>query len=47
MAAALIRERRIDVKPIITQTLPMERIAEAFQIARDRSTQLKVQLSFA
>ena len=47
VAAALIRERRIDVKPIITQTLPMERIAEAFQIARDRSTQLKVQLSFA
>jgi L-idonate 5-dehydrogenase len=46
-AARLIRERRIDVKPVITATLPMERIAEALSIARDRSTQMKVQLSFA
>lgn len=46
LAARLIRERRIDVSPVITQTLPMERIAEAFSVARDRSTQMKVQLSF-
>ncbi len=46
VAARLIREGRIDVKPIITKTLPMERIAEAFGIARDRSAQMKVQLSF-
>ena len=45
VAARLISEGRIDVKPIITKTLPMEKIADAFQIARDRSTQLKVQLS--
>ncbi len=47
VAASLIREQRIDVKPIISKTLPMERIAEAFGIARDRSSQMKVQLSFA
>jgi L-idonate 5-dehydrogenase len=47
VAASLIREQRIDVKPVITKTLPMEKIAEAFEIARDRTTQMKVQLSFA
>ncbi|MEY4100590.1 MAG: hypothetical protein RL300_1761, partial [Pseudomonadota bacterium] len=47
VAASLIRERRIDVRPVITKTLPMEQVAEALTIARDRSTQMKVQLSFA
>jgi L-idonate 5-dehydrogenase len=47
MAATLIRERRIDVRPVISATLPMERIAEAFELARDRNAQMKVQLSFA
>ena len=46
-AARLIREKRVDVRPVITATLPMERIDEAFRIARDRKTQMKVQLSFA
>jgi L-idonate 5-dehydrogenase len=43
----MIRDRRIDVRPIITSTLPMERVREAFDAARDRKSQLKVQLSFA
>ena len=47
VAARLIRDRRIDVSPIITATLPMERIGEAFRLARDRESQMKVQLSFA
>jgi L-idonate 5-dehydrogenase len=46
VAARLIRERRIDVSPVITATLPMERIAEAFSVVRDRSSQMKVILSF-
>ena len=29
VAASLIREQRIDVRPVITKTLPMEKIAEA------------------
>ena len=47
IAARLIAERRIDVRPIITATLPMEHIREAFDVVRDRASQLKVQLSFA
>lgn len=47
VAARMIREQRIDVKPVISTTLPMERIRDAFNIARDRSSQMKVQLSFA
>lgn len=46
VAARLIRDGRIDVRPIISATLPMEQIAKAFAIARDRRTQMKVQLSF-
>jgi L-idonate 5-dehydrogenase len=46
-AARLIRDRRIDVRPIITTTLPLERVRDAFDIAKDRKSQLKVQLSFA
>lgn len=46
VAAKLIRDRLIDVRPVISTTLPMERIAEAFAIARDRTSQMKVQLSF-
>lgn len=47
LAARMIAERRIDVRPIITSTVPMERIRDAFDIVRDRTTQMKVQLSFA
>lgn len=47
VAAQLIRERRIDVKPVISATVPMDRIVEAFDIARDRTSQMKVQLSFS
>ena len=46
VAVRLIREQRIDVRPVISATLPMERIADAFAIARDRSSQMKVLLSF-
>ncbi|MBV1700270.1 MAG: L-idonate 5-dehydrogenase [Hyphomicrobiales bacterium] len=46
LAAALIRDRRIDVTPILTATLPMEQAAKAFELVRDRNTQMKVQLSF-
>lgn len=46
LAARLIREQRIDVRPVITATLPMERIRDAFSLVRDRSSQMKVILSF-
>ena len=45
IAARMIAERRVDVRPIISSTLPMERIHEAFDIVRDRSSQMKVRLT--
>ena len=47
VAARMIAERRIDVRPIITATLPMDRIRDAFDLVRDHTSQMKVQLSFA
>lgn len=46
VAARLIKEGRINVKPIITATLPVERAVEAFEMAADRRSQMKVQLTF-
>lgn len=46
-AVRLIGQRAIDVRPIISHSLPLERAAEAFELASDRSLACKVQLSFA
>lgn len=46
-AVRLIDSGRIDVKPIITATYPLEQALEAFQAAGDRTRSVKVQLSFA
>lgn len=46
-AVRLIGSRAIDVRPIISHSLPLERAAEAFDLASDRSLACKVQLSFA
>lgn len=37
---------QIDVKPLITHTLPMDEATSAFELASDRSQALKVQLAF-
>lgn len=47
LAAELIRERRIDVRPLISDTFPLEAAADAFARASDRSRAMKVQLAFA
>ena len=47
LAARMIAERCLDVRPIVTATLPMDRIRDAFDVVRDRASQMKVQLSFA
>ena len=39
-------KRLIDVKPLLTATLPFERAVEAFELASDRSQAMKVQLAF-
>lgn len=46
LAARLIKDGSINVKPIITASLPIERAVEAFELAADRRSQLKVQITF-
>jgi L-idonate 5-dehydrogenase len=47
LAARLISERRIDVRPIITAVVPLSDAPHAFDLAADRGTHMKVQLDFA
>jgi L-idonate 5-dehydrogenase len=47
LAVAMIGARRIDVRPLLTATLPLEQAREAFDLASDRSRAMKVQLAFA
>jgi L-idonate 5-dehydrogenase len=45
-AARLIGARRIDVRPLISATLPFTQAVEAFELASDRARAMKVQLAF-
>lgn len=47
MAVSLMSSGLIDVKPLITHTLPLDRAEEAFLIAGDRSQAMKAQIDFA
>lgn len=46
LALDLLGARLIDLKSLITATLPAERAVEAFDLAGDRSRSMKIQLSF-
>ena len=46
-AVALMRNGRIDVKPLITHTLPLAQSEQAFRIASDRSQAMKAQIAFS
>jgi L-idonate 5-dehydrogenase len=46
-AAHLIATGRVNVRPLISATLPFTQAVEAFQLASDRSRAMKVQLDFA
>jgi len=46
LAVELMGRGLIDVKPLITATLPFERAVEAFDLASDRGHAMKVQLAF-
>jgi L-idonate 5-dehydrogenase len=46
-AVSMISSRRIDVRPLLTATLPMDKAVEAFELASDRSKAMKVQIAFA
>jgi len=45
-AVSMIGQRLIDVSPLLTATLPIDRAVEAFELASDRSRAMKVQLAF-
>lgn len=42
----LMQKGLIDVKPLITHTLPLDRAVEAFTVASDRSCAMKAQIAF-
>ncbi|HLZ01653.1 MAG TPA: L-idonate 5-dehydrogenase [Bradyrhizobium sp.] len=46
LALRLMGEGRLDVKPLISASLPFEQAVEAFELATDRSKSMKVQLTF-
>ena len=46
LAVALIGKGLVDVKPLISATLPFTQAVEAFELATDRSRSMKVQLAF-
>jgi len=47
LAVDLMAKQLVDVRPLVTATLPFERAIEAFELASDRSRSMKVQLAFA
>jgi L-idonate 5-dehydrogenase len=44
MAVQAIRSRRVDVRPLISAQIPLQRAQEAFELALDRTRSTKVQL---
>ncbi|MCA1494348.1 L-idonate 5-dehydrogenase [Ensifer sp. NBAIM29] len=46
LAVDLINHRRVDLKPLLTETFPLEDAAKAFETAADRNRSMKVQLVF-
>jgi L-idonate 5-dehydrogenase len=42
----LMKKRLIDVKPLITQTLPLSDALKAFEMASDRAQAMKTQIAF-
>jgi L-idonate 5-dehydrogenase len=46
LAVELMGKGLVDVKPLLTETVPFERAREAFELASDRDRAIKVQLAF-
>ena len=47
LASSLIGSRRVDVRPLISATMPFTDARAAFDLASDRSRAMKVQLAFS
>ncbi|MEO6015431.1 MAG: L-idonate 5-dehydrogenase [Devosia sp.] len=46
LAVDLINRRRVDLRPLLSATFPVEEAVQAFELASDRQRSMKVQLSF-
>ena len=46
LAVDLMGKGLVDVKPLLTETVPFEQAVAAFDLASDRSRAMKVQLAF-
>ena len=46
LAVDLINNRRVDLKPLLTEVLPLKDAEKAFQLAGDRARAMKVQIAF-
>jgi L-idonate 5-dehydrogenase len=46
LAADTIAKRRIDVRPLLTEVIPLAEATRAFELAADKTRAMKVQLSF-
>jgi L-idonate 5-dehydrogenase len=46
-AVAMIGSGSVDLSPLLTASIPVERAVEAFELAGDKSRAMKVQLAFA
>ena len=47
LAVDLINRRRVDVRPLLSDTFPIDDAVAAFELATDRRRSMKVQLAFA
>lgn len=47
IAVRLMQQGLIDVKPLITHTLPLDEAIDAFEIANDRTKAMKAQIAFS
>ena len=45
-AAGLINARRVDLRPLLSATFPMDDAGAAFELASDPQRSMKVQLTF-
>jgi L-idonate 5-dehydrogenase len=47
LGVGLMQKRLIDVRPLVTHSVPLERAEEAFRLASDRSQAMKAQIVFS
>jgi L-idonate 5-dehydrogenase len=46
LAVDLINKKRVDLKPLLTEVMPLAQAKQAFDLASDRSRAMKVQIAF-